>query len=154
MLETSSLLLSLSEPRKGSDVQIKDAAGGIPLGRARATAPSGWRRWFAPRNIEVLETEDDSLVFTLCRGWSLAPGWWVDDADGRRVGRLSRQARRLEDAHTLATLHDTAFRSPAGRELATLETVARGVRITFRPIVADQPFVKMLLLAAAVARLS
>src|SRR5947209_8598565 len=53
---------------------------------------SGWLGWLGRKKIQVFESEDESLLMTLCRPWSLAPAWTVFDAEQRRVGHLTRAA--------------------------------------------------------------
>src|SRR5262245_8696869 len=66
------------------------APGGRPLGRARWVRPGtgrGWG-WWRRAVLEVREHEDEPLVFTLRRCWTLAPWYEVRDADERTVGYL------------------------------------------------------------------
>jgi len=120
MLELQSLLLrpptDVPDRRAGGGAggsagarvrAVVDPATGQRLGSARAPGGSGpwWRRLTRPA-LEVYETEDESLLFTVHRGWPLAQRWEVRDSEGRRLGtfrrsdlRAARQATRLPDRH-------------------------------------------------------
>lgn len=162
MLEQQNLLLrpwATSAGGLGSRA-ILDPASGAPLGFAcwRAAAGPCWRRWLAPAALAVHESDDEPLVFTVQRVWGLTPRWEVRDADGHYVGMLREQ--RLHDRYDrgLAAIErspdrSTArFRGPDGRELGALSRSGDTTELTFTPSVDGQPFVKMVLLAAALLR--
>src|SRR5262249_57990094 len=82
------------------------------------------------------------------------PAWTVRDADGQLVGRV--RGRRLRDAqgNPLAVLvppdgDGVAVYRAAQADLAVVEREAEAVRLTFRTGEMGNPFVKMVLLAAA-----
>jgi hypothetical protein len=153
MLEQRVLLV---QPRTTAGTQpILDAESGRPLGFACWwPAPAGpWWRRLAPAVVAVHEQEDEPLVFTVRRAWSLWPRREVRDADGHPVGSL--RGGRIHDAsgRPVAELTaadgsgERAFRGRGGRELARLASRPESLRLAFNPDVKD-PFVRMLLLAA------
>ncbi|HEY7154310.1 MAG TPA: hypothetical protein VH575_10170 [Gemmataceae bacterium] len=149
MLEQRVLLL---RPRTASAVQaIADGESGAPLGFARwqAETPSSWRRLFGRSVLAVHEQEDEPLLFTVRRAWSLLPRREVRDAEDQPIGSLL--GRLVQDQHgrVVASLQDGVFRSPRQHILAELVSAPDGLRLCFHAGVADEPFVKMLLLAAA-----
>lgn len=140
-----------------------------------------WPRWLARPRIEVYETEDASLVFSACRAWwsgawdvSDAEGRAVG---GFRAGafRLSAEAVRLWQlpaAAAGAKHRGTLVRDRFGRllawvdgagpatgrlvaadgaALADLTRTDQGTEVRFVPARDDNPFLKMLLLAAVLA---
>lgn len=115
------------------------------------------RSWFGPRTLEIYESDDESLVFQMQRG--LLPGWVISDSEGQRIGRLSGwQTVTLEDAtgQLLATVvADTGSMNiiaGEGHELGRFTHSAAGVEVSFNAEIMGDPFVKMLVLAAAIAR--
>jgi hypothetical protein len=153
MLEHRVLLVR--RPAASAVRDIVDGDSGIPLGFVRrvAEASGSWWPLFGRSVLAVHEHEDEPLLFTIRRAWSLLPRREVRDADGGPVGSLL--GRLIQDHHgrTLAALQtdngSVSFRSSTRRTLAELTTQADGLRIEFRPEIAGEPFVKMLLLAAA-----
>jgi hypothetical protein len=149
MLEQRVLLL---RPREASASQaIVDGDTGAPLGSARwETEANGfWRRRFGRAVLAVHEHEDEPLLFTIRRAWSLLPRREVRDADGHFVGSLLGRLVQDRYGQTVAALQNGVFRSPQQRPLAELTSSADGLRVSFRADIAGEPFVKMLLLAAA-----
>jgi hypothetical protein len=129
---------------------------GLRLGFARREPRPGgpWWRRLAPPGLAVHEQDDEPLVFTVRRAWGLGPRLHVRDADGHPVGCV--RGARVENVwgRTLAVLRpgeaagERVFRTPDGRELARLLPGPAGLRVSFAAGVED-PFLKMLLLAAA-----
>jgi hypothetical protein len=150
MLEYPTLLLP---PRGASATQaIVDASTGAPLGRARWRGGPWWERLLCP-TLAVHEHEDEPLLFTVRRCWGLRPRHEVRDAEGRRVGFLQGPRVRNRFGRELAVLRQeeggAAFRTPDGRSLALLTAGPEGVQVAFSTDIDAEPFVKMLLLAAA-----
>jgi hypothetical protein len=157
MLEQPVLLL---RPRKTSRRQAIVAADtGEPLGFARwpAGAENLWWPLSGRPVLAVHEHEDEPLLFSVYRCWSLLPRREVCDADGHHVGILAgpqvrdRFGRRLAVLHREANRRTASFLSPDGRSLGRVTAGADGVRVAFGPEVAGDPFAKMLLLAAALS---
>jgi hypothetical protein len=157
MLEQPILLL---RPRKTSPRQAIVAADtGEPVGFARwpARVESLWWPLSGRPVLAVYEHEDEPLLFTVYRCWSLLPRHEVCDADGHHVGILAGRQVRDRFGRNLAALRRerngsaALFLSPDGRSLGRVTTDADGVRVAFDPEVAGDPFTKMLLLAAALS---
>jgi hypothetical protein len=149
MLEQRTLLL---RPRSTSGVQvILDGESGVPLGFARwqPAASPGWRRLLARRVLAVHEQEDESLLFTIRRTWGLLPRREVQDADDQFVGSLLGRLIHDRFGRPVAALRDGVFFTPSHRALAELAATPDGLRLWFGPAIAGEPFIKMLLLAAA-----
>jgi hypothetical protein len=152
MLEEPVLLLGPSDTLMTRAVV---SAAGAPLGWARWRAPGPWwRRWLTRRVLEVHEHEDDPLLFTVRRCRTILPWHEVRDADGRRVGFLlggrvgDRAGQRVAVRQRLGDGETQVFRTPDGRTLAEVSGDEGGLRLSFAPAVAHDPFAKMLLLAA------
>jgi hypothetical protein len=155
MLERPALLLLLPDASGGR--VIVDAASGALLGSARWPKPPPLPWWRRPLRavLEVREDDDDEpLLCTVRRCWSLWPRREVRDADDRRVGTFlgpllddalgRRLAVRTWDDNRLSSVIRTRY----GEVLAWTVEETKGVRLEFGPLVAGEPFVKMLLLAA------
>lgn len=104
------------------------------------------RRWWG-RTLWVHEAFEEPVVFRLRRRWTPWPRWRVFDADGEEVGtvggawlcdRWGRPAFRRQGQR---------FDFPAGGPAAEWD----GERLALGPAVRDDPFWKMLLLAAVLA---
>lgn len=149
MLEHRVLLMHA--PTTSAVQVIVDADSGAVLGYARweRERSRSWRRLLQRRVLAVHEQEDEPLLFTVQRAWSLLPRRDVWDAEGQPVGCLV--GRFVHDRHgrLVAALDDGTFLDPFRRVLAELASSANGLRLTFRDEIAGEPFVKMLLLAAA-----
>jgi hypothetical protein len=150
MLEQQLLVL---RPRPDPTPQtIVEAATGAPLGFTR-WRPGGWlARLFVGPVLEVHEQEDEPLLFTVRRGWRLAARRLVCDADGQLVGEFDG-ARLLDRLGRLFTVRRregarVVFRTTAGCPLAEAEPVEETMRLSFHAAVENEPFAKMLLLAA------
>ncbi len=149
MLERGSLLVR--EPGADGSRSIEDAATGAELGTARPAA----RPWWLPLRsvLEIRETGDAPLVFTIRRGWPLLARREVRDAEGRPVGRL--HGPLVEDAagRCLAVLGpDGTFRRRNGRIAARLTGEKRCIAICFDAETDADPFGRMLLLAAVLQK--
>ena len=149
MLEHRVLLV-----RSGTKLAVQlivDGDSGAALGYARwqPEQSSWWRRALGRGTLAVYEQEDEPLLFTIRRSWSLLPSRQVNDAEGEPVGTLL--GRFIYDRYDrpVASLDKGVFRGPDQRVLAELNPTTEGQRLTFSDDVAGEPFVKMLLLAAA-----
>lgn len=124
-----------------------------------------WRRWLAAPRLTVCETDDISLVFSLCSSWGSRHRRAVLDAENKRVGTvrfLPRQVQGavrgfLQDARgqVFARLEagrtadePTRFIGLEGKLLGTIEPAAEGMLLSFATVLQGSPFVRMLLLAA------
>jgi hypothetical protein len=134
---------------------ISEPASRRPLGLARWRPRPGpfWRRWLTPSVLEILESEDESLLCTVQRTWGLRPGWDVFDADARFVGSihgayvLDPFGRALAIFVTSAAADRKSFVDSSQRELGTLLQEERGNCLSFGAALPDNPFARMLLLA-------
>jgi hypothetical protein len=153
MLEQAHLLIQRGE---GETVwTIADADTLQPLGLARWRPWTGppWLAWLARPFLDVFESEDEPLVFSIRRVWALSSKWEVRDAEGRRVALLQRGFLVDAFGQVAATNQKraaggpTRFRSSA-QELAHATWAADGVRLEFVPELEGYPLVKMALLAA------
>jgi hypothetical protein len=128
--------------------ELRDDAG-APVGLVRPHRPSpGWGWWF-PTVWTIHEWEQEPLVFSLYRAWTLVPRWEVLDAENRLVGWVSRRAA-FDPAEELLFRFDRppALRGGYGFPLgAFAEDVLR-----FDPLTSNQPFLRMLLLAWALCQ--
>jgi hypothetical protein len=132
---------------------LVEAVTGAPLGFTRWRTRGSWlTRWFLSPVLEVREHEDEPLVFTVRRCWSFAARYLVCDAEDLPVGMLDR-AHLLDRLGRLFTVRQregerVVFRTTSGCPVAEAEPVAETVRLSFHATVENQPFAKMLLLAA------
>lgn len=123
----------------------------LGLARLRVQSVSVWFGSWRRPTLEVYETEDESLLFMLARGWG--QGWLVSDAEGQRVGSLRGSTVRDGTGQRIATLTASGangtdtWQTDDGQELATATTDGPGVVLRFAPQLEGQPFLKMLLLA-------
>ncbi len=151
MLENSALLVRRSEISERR--LILAVATEVEVGFACwRTAESGsW--WGLPRRrvLEVREQEDESLLCTVCRCWTLLPWFAVHDADDHFVGRFLGPV--LQDrSHARCALRREIglgkwlFLNPKGLRLASLHRDGDSLRLEFDELIEKEPFVKMLLL--------
>ena len=152
VLLVRSRTVSSTGAKPGPCVQaILDGNSGAVLGYARwETDPSPWwQRIFSRGLLAVHEQEDEPLLFTMRRAWGLIPRREVCDADGQPVGTLI--GRIVHDRHgrPLAVLENGVFRDVDQHALAELSSTPEGMRLSFGNEITGEPFVKMLLLAAA-----
>jgi hypothetical protein len=154
MLEQSVLILRPWDP---VTARLPIAAeSGAPLGFAcrRQAEAAAWWRWLTRPMLAVHEQGDEPLVFTVRRIWCLTPRREVLDADGNRVGLLQGafllgpHGRRLAHRERETVEGRTVFRDGAGHTLAEL-TGDGDRQLAFHAEVENEPFAKMLLLAAA-----
>ena len=163
MLEQPALLLRPWSRAAGGvrSRAVLDAATGAALGVAREL-PSDWPvglRWLVGPVVAVYESEDESLLCRARGALGFRPrSWRVADADGQLVGRVrNRRGPNPSVAvldrwgRTVATGRVAAATSLVadGVELARIQQDGDGVRLTFGAFVDGNPFVRMLLLMAA-----
>jgi hypothetical protein len=165
MLENSPLLLrpctALPAETAGDAARLEpaytifDALTGAALGFAGWRRRGGfWPRWLARPVLAVHECDDAPLVFTVHGLWGLSGRWEVCDAEGNVLGSLcgplikDRFGRNIALWESLAGQGGRA-RDGDGRELLTLTADPEGVRVAFPPDGDGSPFLRMLLLAAA-----
>jgi hypothetical protein len=145
---------------------VQDPETGRTLGfaaRLPSWLPSGLR-WLARPALEVRETHpgddgssDASLLCTLYGPSFLVRSWAVFDAEDHLVGTLrgvfvlDRYGMKLARVEGTPEGGRYRFRTAGGSELGCLDAAGVGHRLTFGPAGAGNPFVKMLLLAAALA---
>ena len=186
MLECSALLIRpagpeeaplLAQRAKRDAVRIReivDLHSWRVVGVAyRVNARSRWRRWGQGPVIEVHESDDEPLLFTIHRlGW-FSEAAEVRDADGRAIGLVRGLTRagagpdRLpaglvidSSGCTIALFfrrsgsrcEEGGFMSTDGVELAGAGHRPEGITLTFAESIGTQPFLRMLLLAALVGR--
>jgi hypothetical protein len=146
---------ALSDETSRSCLVISEAQSRRPLGMARWRPRLGpfWRRWFTATFLEIVESEDESLLCTVHRAWWLRPSWEVFDADARYVGSIQGTCVLDPYGHPLAMLVSAAvgsmkrFVDSSSRELGRLQSEADGNCLFFGTALPDNPFARMLLLA-------
>jgi hypothetical protein len=162
MLEDSALLLRpCSSLPGGGEAALEparavlDALTGAPRGFA------GWRRrgrlwprWLSRPVLAVHETDDAPLLFTVHGPWGLSGRWEVRDADGNVLGALCGPLIQDRFGRDLARWQRPdggvgRARDADGRDLMTVLLTAEGTRVAFTDAAEGNPFLKMLLLAAA-----
>ncbi|HYV39544.1 MAG TPA: hypothetical protein VE988_27895 [Gemmataceae bacterium] len=138
---------------------IADSAGAA-VGFVADVKPqtSRWLRWLSPRTLEVYETPDQSLVFTLRRGWGWLTAWHLVDADDRLVGTFRGRALLDGFGHFLAVIEPPddlgcgRFLAVEGRELGEYALEPHQTKVTFAAELEGNPFARMLLLGAVLVR--
>jgi hypothetical protein len=163
---------------------IADPITNQPLGYLWNVRPGGlpWLRrlLLQGRAWEIRETDDNSLLFTMCE-WRGFPPWWhyrswdVYDAEGRVLGTLESRKRANRSGWHVATRakdpvgqvvaelenwpneRDLPVRvlqpgaPPALTELATVRHTTGGVTVDFDRSLEGEPYGKILVLAAVLA---
>jgi len=158
MLEQPALLLRPMAPGDAPprrvwvvDPVTDDVLGSARRHEGRSRLARLW--WWGRPAIEVRESDDEPLLFTIWPGWGWARRWRVEDAEGTRVGRVVGPFLLDRRDAPLGLLGREAGRTSyldmQGDELAEVEVGDEGIRLTFLPDGQVSPFVKMLLLAAA-----
>jgi hypothetical protein len=112
--------------------------------------PLAWLCWRKRFDLVVHESGDEPLLMTLRQSFAPWPSWYVMDAEGRHVGRVA--GRRLLDGveDRLAVLEvSTGIYRGEGGNLAETCPEEDGVQLTLLMGESASPFVKMVLLAAA-----
>jgi hypothetical protein len=159
MLEQPTLLLHPWSPASapGPTRAITDPTDGRLLGTVRWTVPPArsWFGWLRRPTLAVHESEDEPLVFTVRRLWSLAPRWEVSDADGHPVAILRRDWILTCFGDCLAWIqressHVARFCGPDGREVAQWHLSGGTQRLVFGLDIQEEPFIKMAVLGLVV----
>lgn len=133
---------------------IIDPATDAPLGFVRAVRLRPWR-WLTAHRLDVLETEDASLLMSLRHPWLGLGRWHVVDAENRRLGIvqlphvLDGDRGRLGNVETDGETH--RFRRVSGEVCATYETSERGLAVCHAVDADPNPFLRMVILGAALA---
>jgi hypothetical protein len=137
---------------------ILDAGTRVEMGSAWQH-PKPTIVWFGSLTgptIDVLETEDEALVFTVERLLSLRTAWRVRDSEGNSVGTIRGKFLRDQHGRPMAVAEelpdDGAYRWKAddGRELGHVRRADGGVVVTWDACVQAFPFTKMVLLASVI----
>jgi hypothetical protein len=161
MLESRVLLLrpwQLSPGETEPRLWIIDPQSAAALGFVCRKPVGGllrWLPWWRSTVIAIHESGDEPLLCTLSRRPGPWASWRVRDADDHLVGQVC--GFRLFDGQNalLATAHPrpeegtTSYLGAQNRELAVTALESDGVRLTFLLGERDNPFIKMVLLAAA-----
>lgn len=153
MLEHATLML---RPPDSSAVRaVVEPCSGAPLGFVRPHPTGLLEKLLGGCVFEVREHQDASLLFTIRNSW-IRPGLrFVYDAEDHRVGVV--RGRRLENRHGVvvaarrpdAESSADLFLDADGRSLATLQSGPGGTLVAFGEGTTEEPFTRMLLLAAA-----
>lgn len=133
---------------------IRDAASNLGLGQARRLPPHKplGLSWLARARLQVVEMDDESLLFTARQGfWKTS--WVVEDADGRLVGTVAGAEALDQQGRLLGRLTTSdhglgRLVYEDGRELASWTASAGGIQLTFGDLLDNNPFARMVLLAA------
>ena len=134
---------------------ILDLDTASTVGFCQSRPRVGWWARLARRVDAVHEQQDESLLCTVRRSCSLFSWYEVWDADDRRVGwhggplLMDGAGHRVAVRENETATGTTLYRSPDRKVLARLTATCDDVRLTFADEIAGEPFVKMLLLAAA-----
>jgi hypothetical protein len=136
---------------------IGDPATGRQVGLARERpGAAAWKFWRARVTFDVFEAiPDHPLLCSVQQFRGVRSLVEVHDAEGHLVGRCGEQ--RIEDAYgwawaCLERMGKTRrFIDAAGHELAIVTPAPSGELLAFQPAVGDNPFARMLLLAAVLA---
>ncbi len=142
--------------------EITDAEG-LRLGAIRLTGTPGtsWFFWQRSARLQVVETDDNSDLFELRQSWALFNVWELSDAEDTHVGTIYARTLISSLGDCLAYVDksdpdDVRIFDPAGLEIAEIRTTHEGefkgkVELTFNPPVTANPFLRMMLLACAIA---
>jgi hypothetical protein len=148
MLEHAALWIG---PSPGGEARrlIRDSASQQLLGVCKHRPSSArWFRWLSWPTLEICETADEALLFTIERYWGLRPTWVVRDADERQIGWL-RGGGAWDAYGRLIGRQASAGRwlSEEGQEVATIQPDGDALMLSYR--CDNNPYARMLLLAAA-----
>jgi hypothetical protein len=149
LLEQAVLLL---DPPRPDGLRLLRALSGQPVGFARPRRRPWWCRWLPPI-LAVHEQDDEPLLCTVRRRLALLPWREVLDADDEMVGTIAlpwlmdRWSRPAVEVR-LGPPGKGVFLSLSGEELAEWTTPRGAMRLDIRESARNDPFLKMLLLAA------
>jgi hypothetical protein len=142
--------------QRGWGRSISEPATGVCLGFVRAAAPQSWRwrgpwSWLAGRRLDVLETEDASLLMSLRHPWLGCGRWHVVDAENRRLGIIQPPHVLDGDRGWLGTIEgpEWRFRRKSGEIAARFEEEDAGLLIRQAVDSDPNPFLRMVVLGAA-----
>jgi hypothetical protein len=138
-------VLRLLRPDAAGRRRLADADG-TPVGVVDL-AP-GW--WGFVLTLWVREAFEEPVVFRVRRAWSLRRRWRVEDADGEAVGTVAGPRLLSRGGRVLfrRIQGGRAFELLGGDAAAEWVPEDGGGQLTLLPVVRDEPFWKMLLLAA------
>ena len=165
MLEAGQYLIGDWRPASGGAENgaccrdVLHAATRERLGRVHSpSAPKrGWTRWLRSYRLELRETEDDSLLLVLNRPWRILRLWDIYDADDQCMGSVYPPSILDEDGVRRAFVDRSMsgrgrIVSAEGRLLAELDSGdGNELRVRFADDLEENPFLRMLLLASAIA---
>ncbi len=109
-----------------------------------------------PQVFQVFETEDESLLFTLHAPRYIFRPWSIKDAEEKIVAKIS--SRMIFDGfgefYAYQEIHSgqKVFLNWAKKELASFHETPEGTLLLFDPLTHDDPFLRMALLGAVLAR--
>jgi hypothetical protein len=135
---------------------ITEPATGAPLGFVRAARLRPWR-WLTAQRLDVLETEDASLLMSLRHPWVGFGRWHVIDAENRRLGVvqlphvLDGDRGRLGRVELDRATGQRRFRRTSGETCALFEDGEGGLTIRHAADSDPNPFLRMVILGAALA---
>jgi len=137
---------------------IADAADGNRLGFAQYPH-NRWLAWLGSAKYKVYETEDESLLMTMDRGFF--PIWDVLDADDHDLGSVAK-GMLLDRLRGLRARWEECFEgssgrflTPNGQELGQIDKSGGGAALVlqfFAPTEGD-PLLRLVMLAAALTQL-
>lgn len=164
MLEQTVLLLQPWQPAPDNVAAarvrpVRDGQGDlVGFVRQEPVQAPRWLRWLARAVVVAHELPDLSLVFLLRRSWGWPGSWEVLDAEERLVGTVRGHALLDGLGHLLAVIEQPngegrgRILAVQGRELGDYRREGEGTRLTFAAEMEGNPFAKMMVLGAVVAR--
>ncbi len=164
MLEHPSLRLrqwSKSADTEGEPTWLRliADADGRRLGavRLRGVPASSWFFWLRSARLDVVETDDDSELMQMRQSWSLFNVWELSDAEDMHVGSVYARTLISSLGDCLAYVQrgergDVRIVDPTGIEIAVIRACeSDSVELTFHGAQTANPFLRMMLLACAIA---
>jgi hypothetical protein len=151
LLEQPVLLVAPADP--AGRRWIEDSQGQVAGFAWRPSLGPRWLRWLL-RTVVVHEADEEPVVFQVQRQWTLLPRWLVADADGEVVGTLAgawlldRWGDAVLRCCPRADGSGGVFEANDGQKAAEWSTGGDRLHLVFHPLVHNDPFLKMLILAA------